>query len=286
MSDPAVYNDHRQAADAGRRLKELETPKRLADEWRQARDDLDAARGRPRARGDGVGARERPRAARGRAAARTRRTRSGGREGRHRRDPAGRRRRRGCALGGRRPADAHALRGADRLQDGDAVDERERGRRREGGRLRRQGAGRVLDLQVRGWNAPRAARARDRVAGAHPHVDRDGRGHARGRGGRDRDPRERPPRRRHALDRSRRAEREHDRLGRPHHAPSHRPRGRDAGREVAAAEPREGDACPSRPAVRARAREAAGRARRVAPLADRDGSARRRSGRTTSPRAG
>ena len=40
MSDPEVYNDHRQAADAGRRLKELEGPKRLADEWRQARDDL------------------------------------------------------------------------------------------------------------------------------------------------------------------------------------------------------------------------------------------------------
>ena len=47
MSDPSVYNDHRQAADAGRRLKELETPKRLADEWRQARDDLDAARDDP-----------------------------------------------------------------------------------------------------------------------------------------------------------------------------------------------------------------------------------------------
>ena len=47
MSDPAVYNDHRQAAEAGRRLKELETPKRLADEWRQASEDLDAARGDP-----------------------------------------------------------------------------------------------------------------------------------------------------------------------------------------------------------------------------------------------
>ena len=44
MADPAVYNDRRRAADAGRRLKELENPKRLADEWRQARDDLDAAR--------------------------------------------------------------------------------------------------------------------------------------------------------------------------------------------------------------------------------------------------
>jgi peptide chain release factor 1 len=44
MSDPTVYNDHRQAAGAGRRLKELEKPKRLADEWRQARADLDDAR--------------------------------------------------------------------------------------------------------------------------------------------------------------------------------------------------------------------------------------------------
>ncbi len=47
LADPTVYNDHRQAADAGRRLKELEAPKRLADEWRQARDDLEAARGDP-----------------------------------------------------------------------------------------------------------------------------------------------------------------------------------------------------------------------------------------------
>jgi peptide chain release factor 1 len=45
MSDPAVYNDHRQAADAGRRLKELEGPHRLADEWRSVRKDLEDARG-------------------------------------------------------------------------------------------------------------------------------------------------------------------------------------------------------------------------------------------------
>jgi peptide chain release factor 1 len=44
MSDPAVYNDRRQAADAGRRLKELEAPHRLAQEWLQIREDLDAAR--------------------------------------------------------------------------------------------------------------------------------------------------------------------------------------------------------------------------------------------------
>ena len=47
LSDPAVYNDHRAAADAGRRLKELETAWKLAQEWRQARADLDAAKGDP-----------------------------------------------------------------------------------------------------------------------------------------------------------------------------------------------------------------------------------------------
>jgi peptide chain release factor 1 len=45
MSDPTVYNDRRQAADAGRRLKELEAPHRLAREWLQVREDLEAARG-------------------------------------------------------------------------------------------------------------------------------------------------------------------------------------------------------------------------------------------------
>jgi peptide chain release factor 1 len=44
LSDPAVYNDHREAADVGRRLKELEAPWKLAQEWRTTRDDLDAAR--------------------------------------------------------------------------------------------------------------------------------------------------------------------------------------------------------------------------------------------------
>jgi len=44
MSDPSVYNDHREAADVGRKLKELEGPYKLAQEWRAARDDLAAAR--------------------------------------------------------------------------------------------------------------------------------------------------------------------------------------------------------------------------------------------------
>jgi peptide chain release factor 1 len=44
MSDPSVYNDHRKAAETGRRLKELEGPVKLAWAWRSARADLDDAR--------------------------------------------------------------------------------------------------------------------------------------------------------------------------------------------------------------------------------------------------
>src|SRR5436189_6065602 len=45
ISNPAVYNDHREAAEVGRRLKELEGAHKLAREWREARSDLDAAQG-------------------------------------------------------------------------------------------------------------------------------------------------------------------------------------------------------------------------------------------------
>jgi peptide chain release factor 1 len=44
MADPAVLADHKALAEAGRRLKELEGPRKLAGEWRQASDDLAAAR--------------------------------------------------------------------------------------------------------------------------------------------------------------------------------------------------------------------------------------------------
>jgi peptide chain release factor 1 len=47
MSDPAVYNDHREAAEVGRRLKELEAPYKLAQEWRAMHDDVEAARADP-----------------------------------------------------------------------------------------------------------------------------------------------------------------------------------------------------------------------------------------------
>ncbi len=44
LSDPAVFNDHREAADVGRRLKELEGPYKLAQQWREASEDAEAAR--------------------------------------------------------------------------------------------------------------------------------------------------------------------------------------------------------------------------------------------------
>jgi peptide chain release factor 1 len=44
QSDPAVYNDHREAAAVGRRVKQLEGPHKLAQAWRQAGADLAAAR--------------------------------------------------------------------------------------------------------------------------------------------------------------------------------------------------------------------------------------------------
>jgi len=47
MSDPAVYNDHREAAEVGRRLKELEGPYKLAQEWREVHADAEAARTDP-----------------------------------------------------------------------------------------------------------------------------------------------------------------------------------------------------------------------------------------------
>ena len=44
MSDPEIFSDRHAAAAAGRRLKELEAPYRLAQAWKDARDDVDDAR--------------------------------------------------------------------------------------------------------------------------------------------------------------------------------------------------------------------------------------------------
>lgn len=47
MNDPTLYSDRNAAAQAGRRLKELEHPHKLAQEWRQVVRDLEDARDDP-----------------------------------------------------------------------------------------------------------------------------------------------------------------------------------------------------------------------------------------------
>ena len=47
MSDPSVYNDRREAAEVGRRLKDLEVPYKLAQEWRTMREDVEASKADP-----------------------------------------------------------------------------------------------------------------------------------------------------------------------------------------------------------------------------------------------
>ena len=69
----------------------------------------------------------------------------------------------------------------------------------------RQGRSRLQRVQARGRHPPRAAGARDRVAGAHPHLDRHRGRAARGRGGRGPGGPERPPGRRLPLLRARAA---------------------------------------------------------------------------------
>ena len=182
MSDPAVYNDHREAADVGRRLKELEGPWKLAQQWKQAREDLDAARGDSEL-AEMVGDYEA--------------------------DVARLEEELKLALAERDPADDKdvivEIRGGEggdegKLWAGDLARMLQRyaerrgfrweeievtpsdARRPQGGDVRDQGRRRLLGLQVRGRDAPRAARARDRVAGPHPHVDGDRRRDARGRG--------------------------------------------------------------------------------------------------------
>ena len=183
---PDRLRDRREAADLGRRLKELDPPLRAAREWRQASADLADAKGDPELsslagelEADVARLEEELRARAGRA-------RSGRREGRDRRGPAGRRGRRGGALGrGRRPH-AGAVRRAPRVSHGAPLGERERRGRGEGAGVRGEGRRRVLGLQVGGRHPPCPARPDDRVPGADPHLDRHGRGDARGRGGRGR----------------------------------------------------------------------------------------------------
>ena len=172
-----------------------------------------------------------------------------------------------------------------RLQDRDPDRVRRRRRRLPRAGLRDPRRRRLLRLQVRERRAPRPARARNRVAGPHPHLHGHRGRAARGRGRRGRDQPERPAHRRLPGRRPRRPVREHDRLGRAHHAPADRPGRHLPGRALAAPEQGAGDEDPARAAVRGRSASRPSRrprrrgCRRSAPA-----SAARRSAPTTSRR--
>ena len=74
------------------------------------------------------------------------------------------------------------------------------------------------------------------ASGPHPHLGRDRRGAARGRGGRRRDRRQGSAHRRLPRQRPRRAVGQHDRQRGAHHPSADRARGDPAGREIAAQE--------------------------------------------------
>ena len=209
MSDPEVIGDRNRLAEAGRAFSTLEPAASARARSGAARtDDLAGAQELLDEGEDDAEVREMLETARGAG----RRARGGDpprdgrdgpqrRQGRDRRDPRGRGRRRGRPVGGRPVPDAHQVRRAARLQD------RHDGRLRRLVHVRDRRRRRVLRVQVRGRHAPRPARAGDRVPGPHPHVDRDGRRAAGGRGGRRHDRPERPADRRLPLRRARAASR-------------------------------------------------------------------------------
>ena len=82
---------------------------------------------------------------------------------------------------------------------------------------------------------------RHREPGADPHLVGDRDACCRGRRDRRADRRQGPPDRRLPVERTRRPERQHHRLGGPHHPPADRHRRVDAGRAQPAAEPQPGD---------------------------------------------
>ena len=123
----------------------------------------------------------------------------------------------------------------------------------------------------------RVQRVPDTEAGPHPHLGRDRRGAARGRGGRRHDQRRRPEDRHLARERRRRPARQQDRIRDPHHASADRHRGGDAGGPLAASQPRQGDGGAAHAALR---RTSARSSIRRAPP-----SGAARSARATAPSA-
>ncbi len=105
------------------------------------------------------------------------------REERPPRDPRRHRRRRGRALRGRGLPHVLALRRAAGLEDRRDLREPHGTGRAQGSHRPDRGRPGLLEAPLRERRPPRAARARHRGLGPHPHLGRHGGGAARGRGG-------------------------------------------------------------------------------------------------------
>ena len=208
MADPEVIGDQRRYAEVGRAYRALEPAHQLAQEWRRATDDAAGARELLAEDGDDPELRELLATSEERLAELEEEIRlamvepdpnddkdviveirpgAGGEEA-------------GLFAGDLyRMLDRYAERRGFKTEPIEVGD----------GALhvRGEGPGRLQRLQVRGRHAPRAARARDRVAGPHPHLHRHGGRAARGRGRGRADRPERPPDRRVPLVRARAASR-------------------------------------------------------------------------------
>ncbi|CAA9293507.1 MAG: Peptide chain release factor 2, partial [uncultured Friedmanniella sp.] len=212
------------------------------------------------------------------------------------------RRDRRCGLRGHAAAHVPAVGGAPPVPDGGLRHLLRRGGRDQVGHLRRQGPVRLRHPVGRAGHPPAGPDLALRQPGPPADLVRRRRGAARHRVDRShRPPRGRPADRRLPLVRTRRAERQHHRLGRPDHPPAHRHRGVLPEREVAAAEQGGGAAGAAVPAAgegparpRGRDERAEGRRRqqlgladallRAAPLPDGQGPADRLRG--VQPRRG
>ncbi len=212
MTDAEVISDRARYAEVGRAYSQLEPAARLAAEWRRAQDDAAGAEELLEEIGEDAEMREELARARARIEEleeadppRDGRARSERREERDRRNP-GRRRRRG---GGLWAGDLYRM--LTRYAERRGFADRAAGDRRRQVHVRGQGIPptrrRLLGVQVRGRHPPRPARSPDRVPGADPHLDRDRRGAARGRGRRRADRPQRPADRRLPLLRARAASR-------------------------------------------------------------------------------
>jgi peptide chain release factor 1 len=193
MSDPEVIADRQRYAEVGREYRELQPAQALAGEYRTLKDDLEGARELLAEDGDDSELRKVVEEAPGRLEELEEEIRLAMVE----RDPndaknvlveirAGTGRRRAAFS----PATSTRCLPATRRSAGFSTEVLSQSAAEvgglQGGHLRDQGRGRLLRLQVRGRHAPRATGSRDRVAGAHPHLDRDGGRPARGGGGRGR----------------------------------------------------------------------------------------------------